>query len=67
MTSAAAAGRPAAEEDQQQPPPLPPPLDWDEKMEPQMDESRRLFREHIRSDSDRYKRQKAQEVDSEDD
>lgn len=60
MTSAA--GRLAAEEDQheQQPPPPPPPLDWDEEMERQMDESRRLFREHVRLESDRYKRQKAQ-------
>jgi hypothetical protein len=56
MTSAAAA---QDQHEQQQPPP-PPPLDWDEEIERQMDESRRLFKEHVRSDSDRYKRQKAQ-------
>lgn len=33
-------------------------LDWDEEIERQMDESRRLFQEHVRSDVDRYKRQK---------
>lgn len=52
MTSAAA----AQDQHEQQPPPL----DWDEEIERQMDESRRLFKEHVRSDSDRYKRQKAQ-------
>ncbi|KAI9557976.1 hypothetical protein GHT06_014729 [Daphnia sinensis] len=36
------------------------PLDWDEEIERQMDESRRLFREHVRLEADRYKRQKAQ-------
>nr|CAH0107288.1 unnamed protein product [Daphnia galeata] len=55
MTSAAAAQD--QHEQQHQPPP---PLDWDEEIERQMDESRRLFKEHVRSDSDRYKRQKAQ-------
>ena len=54
MTSAAAA---QDQHEQQQPPP---PLDWDEEIERQMDESRRLFKEHVRSDSDRYNRQKAQ-------
>ncbi|XP_057380224.1 coiled-coil and C2 domain-containing protein 2A-like [Daphnia carinata] len=36
------------------------PLDWDEEIERQMDESRRLFKEHVRADTDRYKRHKAQ-------
>ena len=54
MTSAAAA---QDQHEQQQPPP---PLDWDEEIERQMDESRRLFKEHVRSDSDRYNREKAQ-------
>lgn len=36
------------------------PLDWDEEVRRQIDESRRRFREQLQADADRYRRQKAE-------